>query len=54
MPVCVCMPGAFGGQKRVLNPLGTEVIGRCELWGQEPNPGPMEEQPVLFTEFYSF
>lgn len=26
-----CIPGPSGGQKRVLDPLGTGVLGGCEL-----------------------
>lgn len=30
MCICVCMPGASGGQKRVLNFLDSEVTKGCE------------------------
>lgn len=51
------IPGACRGQKRVLNPLGLEllVIVNCQqvlgikLGSWESNLGPVKDQPVLLT-----
>jgi hypothetical protein len=49
MYVCMCVPGAFRSQKRMLDPLGTRVKDGCELlYGYcGLNASPMREQPVL-------
>lgn len=51
LPICLCItrvPGALGGQKRVINSLRLEFDccgPPCGCW--ESNPGTPEEQPVL-------
>lgn len=52
--VCLCatcMPGADGGQKRVLDPLGLELADAADqsYEGWELNSGPLEEQQVFLT-----
>ena len=43
------MPGAVGGQKRVLDPLKLELktVVRCHVDAENPIRGPLEEHPVL-------
>lgn len=47
----VCLP-ACGGQKRALDVMGLELLtGDCELQCrcEEPNPGPLQEQPLILA-----
>lgn len=47
----MCVPGAHQGQKRALDPRGRELTDGYELphgWW-EPNPGPLQVQPVLLA-----
>jgi hypothetical protein len=48
--VCtVCVPHAYGGQKKVEDPTGVKdgYEPRCECW--ELNPGPLKEKQVFLT-----
>lgn len=51
LSVCtLCVPGACGAQKRVLDPLALKLQMMCHhLWYWEPKLGPLQEPKALVT-----